>query len=360
MKKLIVVSTVVLSLLTEFTINIVSAEDNKMEQTDVNKEVENKFRSILENPESIFDFKVTEAKYIIKSTDADYILISATSEELKGIYNVKAFVFDKEKNKVVELENEFAIGETEGKFSGKLVEYSNNANKLRYTVKSIPNDKFEIKDISFANNEIKDEIVRSGLISKDKLPTANVVELTWKNLELKKDENDSNQSVSTQSTLKGNDTSEKVGQKQQDSITSGQRTTIAPTVERKENKKSKLDINSIASGDLSSIYGSYAINNSTIVLDNGVVLGVNSVKKEGNTAVIESQIQISEEERKAVEEAKKNGEITVFAPDGKNTVKHTFIPAGEKTPGFSDFPNDDINRDRVLIQGHGIEIQYID
>lgn len=332
MKKIIVAPLIILTLIAGAFNNVFAENNNNIAQVSESQNTDiTKFKEILEKPESIFDFKISEAKYVIKSTDTDYLLISATSEELKGIHSVKVFAFDKEKNSIIELEKEFVIGESEGKFTGRLEEYSNNANKLRYTVKSITNDKFEIKNITFEKNEIEDEMVREGVITKDELPLADVRELSWKILDLKKGDNPQ-QTSSTESTVskdKNKEANSEIIQKS------------TPKIEKKGEKKSKFDINAISNGDLSSLVG--GVYSDTFIKDNKTIgigyeggeLGVDLIKKEGNVAIIESSNKASLGEAIVVDRA---------------PVYHYIVPAGEKSP--VEVENDDISRDRIITQKH--------
>lgn len=346
MKRLFVVTTLVAAL-TLGTTTSVLAEENNTSLTSENKELsESKFKNILNDPAQVFDFKISEAKYVIKNTDTEYLLLAATSEEAKGLYSIKTFAYDGVNNKVLELEEEFVLGSSQSSWvSGTLEEYSNNSNKLRYTVKSESVDKFEIKDIIFEKNEINDETVKEGVLSKDKLPSANVKDISWKTLELKKDVVDKeNEQTSTVSDSSINSDASK-----NQSLEKG------IVVERKENKKSKLDINAIAGGDLTSlvggIYADTIIKNNTNIniVSNGAELEIGSIKKEGNVAIIESRITAK---APIVEDI---GEI----PVDRAPIYHYVVPAGEKSP--VEVENDDITRDRVITQIHANkEVSYLD
>lgn len=349
MKKLLVITSLALTLTVNSAIYAL-AQENTTTQISENKELnESKFKSILTEPSNYFDFKVSEAKYVVKNTDTEYLLLAATSEEAKGLYNIKVFAFDKANNKVIELDDEFVLGKSATSwFSGSLEEYSNNSNKLRYTVKSESVDKFEIKDIIFENNQVIDETLKEGLLSKDKLPSANVKEITWKNLEISKVTPESGQSTSSSSSTSekngNNPTTEKKDVPQKQEI----------IIERKENKQSKFDINAIANGDLSSLAGGVYTdtyikdNNSIGIMNKDVQLGIDSITKQGNTAIIKSSNKASQ--------YTETGEYIVVdaAP-----VYHYVVPAGEKSP--VEVENDDINKDRVITQFHAnTYVNYVD
>lgn len=311
--------------------------DSKPVVTESNTDV---FKEFLTNPSRHFDEEVSNIKYAIKNTDTQYLILAGESVPNKGITYVNVFAYDKAKGRVVDTEANLMTGVAgAGGFRGNLEEYTDNPNKLRYTVVSSGSGEYQIDDITFANNDTNDQTIVEGSLRNGEMPKATTREISWTNI------TGSSQKVNEATTTK--------------STTRKTETTTSATTTRAATSKvvsnSKIDINAIVNGNLSSIFGRYpsvsqtiVINeNDTITLDKGasgeLELGILGIQKQGNTAVISTQIKADDAPPGAV-------------VDGI-IVKYIVVPAGEKSPVA--VPGENVNKDRIIMQGHGIDVLYV-
>lgn len=302
----------------------------------VTEEKSDVFKEFLANPAKHFEGEVSVVKYAIKNTDTQYLILAGESVQDRGITYVKVFAYDKARQSVIDTGANLMTGVAgAGGFRGVLEEYTDNPNKLRYTVISSGSGEYEIDDITFTNNDTNDQTVVEGSLRNGQIPKAATKEISWISV------SGSSKKIVETTTTKSETTSQVKTTKSE--------STTKPTT-------SKIDIDAIVNGNLSSIFGRYPSASQTIVIDENDTISLDKgtdgeldlrvlgIQRQGNTAVISTQIKVDEN-------------IPQGAVVDGIIVKYIVVPAGEKSP--ISVPGENINKDRIIMQGHGIDVLYV-
>lgn len=125
------------------------------------------FNDVLRNPSNYLPDS-SEYKYVVKQADTLYLLLSGTSAMDRGLSKIKVFAYDKSRQTVELLDDEFMEGTAgAGGFRGGLNEYTDNPNRLMYVTMSTGSGEYNVTDVTFNHEDMDTEEIAEGKLPID-------------------------------------------------------------------------------------------------------------------------------------------------------------------------------------------------